>query len=537
MSRAGASPRISAKAHFWPSTIPTSSSWTALPNKQRATILTLLFLFALGGLLVAIYPSATAIGLVTGAALLAFLIRMKRAGMKPWQVLTLSSLTCYVVLNYGFENLSIPLGVLRFLPVGELLMAAALTLAVLRYRGPALREALQDPPVLCILALLLLSIFHLAVDLPEYGWYALRDSTFSFEALFLLLGMIWAMKKGNIELLAKWLLFLFIVSTVYSYTYPWASQLQDSLPASGPFHAVPLLGSYQDIAVYLLSGALFCIWVAPYLVTWPKWVFGTLAVAQLASLGILQSRAMYVGIGLVLVLLLFLRETRPLSQFLSTLAKALGALVLAILLFSVGGWKIEGRLGTMDLSSLTMEVKSIWPSSAESHALGHESDRRAWYGEVWDRALSSPTHLLLGVGYGQPLVDFIADTGQPIRQPHNSTLNVFGRLGVIGLSFWLLLLSIVFRRLWKAAHQARRLAGVSCPFNLWLLAFAVLGLLDSMVQPYFEFSHSAVPYFFIVGAALGMNHKEIAEQSSLAPAQGMVNQASAYRDSQRTLTW
>jgi len=43
------------------------------------------------------------------------------------------------------------------------------------------------------LGLLLLSVFHLAVDVPGYGLYALRDSTFSFEALFLLLGILYVL--------------------------------------------------------------------------------------------------------------------------------------------------------------------------------------------------------------------------------------------------------------------------------------------------------------------------------------------------------
>jgi hypothetical protein len=489
------------------------------------------------GLMVAAYPSSTGIGLVAGSVLLVLLIQINWMKTEAWQIITLVSLTGYVVLNYGFENLTVPLGPLRFLPVGELLMGAALALAVLRYRGPVLRRALQNPPVLCILALLLVALIHLAVDLPDHGMYALRDSTFSFEALFLLLGILWAVKERNIELLAKWLLFLFVVTTIYSYTFPLAEQLQTWSPTSGPFHSVPLLGNYQDIAVYLLAGALFCVWVAPSVVKWPSWALRTMAIAQLAGLGILQSRTMYTGIALVLVLLVFLRETKPRSQFLSTIAWTLGVVVLAMLLLSAGGWKVQGRLGTVDLSSLTKEVKSIWPSSAESLELGHELDRGAWYGEVWDKAWSSPRHLLVGLGYGQPLIDFIADNGQPIRQPHNSTLTVFGRLGLVGLSIWLIFVFLVLKRLWNAVHGARTVEGVSCPLRLWFLAFSLLGLLDSMVQPYFEFSHSAVPFFFLVGVALGMNPKVARERTAPALVRTPFSLRAAQRDGLRILPW
>jgi hypothetical protein len=503
-------------------------------RKGAITVIGLLLCMFLG-LMFAAYPSSTGIGLAAGSVLLVFLIQFNRMETEAWQIITLVALTGYVVLNYGFENLTIPLGPLRFLPLGELLMGAALALAVLRYHGPVLRRVFQNPPVLCILALLLVTLIHLAVDLPDHGLYALRDSTFSFEALFLLLGILWAVKQRNIELLARWLLFLFFVTTIYTYTFPLAEQLQIWSPASGPFHSVPLLGNYQDIAVYLLAGALFCIWVAPSVVKWPSWVLRTLAIAQLAGLGILQSRTMYTGIALVLVLLVFLRETGSRSQFLSTLAWSLGVLVLAMLLLSAADWKVQGRLGTVDLSSLTKEVKSIWPSSAESLELGHESDRGAWYGEVWDKAWSSPRYFLLGLGYGQPLIDFIADNGQPIRQPHNSTVTVFGRLGLVGLSIWLIFIFTMLKRLRHAVRGRKTEAGVSCPLRLWFLAFSLLGLLDSMVQPYFEFSHSAVPYFFLVGVALGMNPKEVTERVVPALARTTFSLRAAQRDGLRIL--
>jgi O-antigen ligase len=225
-----------------------------------------------------------------------------------------------------------------------------------------------------------------------------------------------------------------------------------------------------------------------------------------------------VGIALVFLLLLASRQTKRMSQLFSVLAWSFAALVLAIVVLSAVGWKVQGRLGPMDLSSLTKEVQSIWPSSAASAELGHESDRRAWYGEVWNHVRSSPSGVLLGVGFGGPLVDFISDTGQPVRQPHNSSLNVFGRLGLLGLSIWLLFLAMLLKRLWIAAHAETRIAGVFCPVHLWFFAFAVLGLLDSMVQPYFEFSHSAVPFFFLMGVALGIRPEASSEPAAANPS-------------------
>jgi len=534
MSDIGMTSRVGTKTSYGSSAVR-GVPWRALTKGKGATAVIGLFLFTLIGLIVAIYPSATAVALVATTAVVVILSRCYREGIETWQIITLTCLTGYIVLNYGFENLSIPLGPLQFLPAGELFMGVALALAVFRYHGPVFRGALQNAPVLYTLALLLLTIIHLAVDVPNYGLYALRDSTFSFEAVFLILGMLWANQERNIELLTKWLMLLFIVATIYTYTFPWADQLENWSVTSGPFHSVALLGNYQDLAVYLLAGALFCIWVAPSVSAWPRWFLNMLAMAQLTGLGILQSRTMYVGIALILVLLFFLRETRRMSQFLSLLGRSLAALLLTMLLLSAAGWKVQGRLGPMDVSGLTKELKSIWPSSAESAELGHESDRRAWYGEVWDKLRTSPTHLLFGVGYGQPLIDFMSETGQPIRQPHNSSMNVFGRLGLLGLSIWLLFVCTVMKRLWNAARQSGKVGGVYSSLRLWWVAFCVLGLLDSLVQPYFEFSHSSVPFFFLLGVALGINRKETMEQTTQAFGQTRFSLRTAAGDSLRGL--
>jgi O-antigen ligase len=527
--------QMAAKTSYSSSVVP-PTGWRALKRTNSATKVIGLFLSMSLGLIVAIYPSSAGIVLAAGSVLLLVLIQANRMEIEIWQTITLITLTGYVVLNYGFENMSVPVGPLRFIPVGELLMGVALTLAVLRYRGPQFRNATRDPSIICVLALLTLTLVHLVIDLPAYGLYALRDGTSSFEALFLLLGILWAARERDINLLTKWLMFLFIATMLYSYTFPWADQLQNWSLISGPFHAVSLLGNYQELAVYLVAGALFCILVAPTIRKWPRWLLGMLAIMQLAGLGILQSRTMFVGIALVLILLFLLRETKRASQFLSILASGVGALVLTILLLTTVGWKVQGRLGPVDVSSLRNEVRSIWPSTTESYKLGHEADRRAWYGEVWNKLRSSPSHLLLGVGYGQPLIDFASETGQPVRQPHNSSMNVFGRLGLLGLSIWLLFILGVLKRLWNGIREARMRGAVSCPLRLWLLAFSVLGLLDSMVQPYFEFSHSAVPFYFLVGVALGINPKEDTKRATL-PSGLRLSLLAPGRDGLRHLPW
>jgi O-antigen ligase len=527
-----------------PSQLQAKAAYSPLPSsvaektrKPSAVVFTALGLFAVLGVTVAFDPSSAGRALAAATILAVVFALAYRSEIETWQLITLSSVTGYVVLNYGFENLSLPVGSLRFLPLGELLMGAALLLAVRRQSGVEFRQSLRHPSMVCILALLLLTMVHLVSDVPQYGFYALRDATSSFEAVFLLLGMVWAARERNIELLSKWLMALFILTLVYAYTFPWTDQIQQWSPAFGPFHPVPLIGNYQEVALYLVSGALFCLWVAPTVYKWPRWTLVSLAVVQLAALGVLQSRTMLVGIGLVLVTLFFLRETTRMWQFFAIIASGLATLVLLVVLIAAVGWKVQGRLGPVNMASLENDVRSIWPSTAESQQLGHESDRKVWYGEVWNKLQSSPSHLLFGVGYGLPLIDFISETGQPIRQPHNSSMNVFGRLGLLGLSIWVLFVAGLLKRLWQGVREAVQRGAVSCPLRLWLLAFAILGLLVSMVQPYFEFSHSAIPFYFLMGVALGINPRETAKRAVVPLRPLRVSVRAPERDVLRRLPW
>src|SRR2546428_531067 len=105
-------------------------------------------------------------------------------------------------------------------------MLLALGMVILGGRSRSLSQFLLDPPVLCLLLLLLLALIHLVVDLPRHGLYALRDSSIFCEAVFLPLGLLWANRKRDTPLLLKWLLLVFFTNLIYSFTFPWAEQLQ-----------------------------------------------------------------------------------------------------------------------------------------------------------------------------------------------------------------------------------------------------------------------------------------------------------------------
>jgi O-antigen ligase len=474
---------------------------------RASTVVGFSMLVLLGGLLAA-YP-LPALALAGGVCLIAvaFLLThlVRRYNLRTWQVLALTVLCGYCILNYGFENIAFRVGPIP-VPLGHVLMFAALGLAVLAFPG-RITKVLDEPALLCLLGLFPLTFAHLIFDVPRYGFYAVRDASIFFEGIFVLLGLLWAADGRNTAPLVKCLLLLFLVNLLYGYTYPWGAELLDWSPKSGIFLQVPILGHYHATARYDVVGALFCLWVAGYAVRWPRWILYVLAVAQLFALAIHQVRSTYVEIALYLVLLMLLGETRKWGSLVGTFALGLVVLLVMTPVFA----RMSGRMGPINLAFLEKQAETsvlLFGKPADKDPIeGSIAGRQDWYQEVMQR-LESPRNLLLGVGFGQVLVDFYftKSTGEAVavRQPHNSHLTVLARLGVLGLIIWLLFNAFVLKRF---LYVFRRRHHFNKPFFdlvLWLFVWYVSANIHSLVQPEFEFSSAAIPYYFMVGFALGL---------------------------------
>jgi hypothetical protein len=424
-------------------------------------------------------------------------------------------MTPYFLLNYGFDNLAVGWGGM-LVPAGDLLMLLAIVVVMWGKQSSILSAAMQDSAAICMSLLLLLCIAHLIFDVPRFGLYALRDSSMIFEAAFLVLGITWAGDAKRMKLLMRWLFFVFFINLFYSYTLPWGEAIRASSPNAGVFHPVPLFGNYQQSALWLLLGALFFVWLGPSLVRWPRWVLLLLAAAQLGGLAILQVRSMYVGIAVIFLILFLLGELRKAFSLASILAWGTGVLVALLLLVSMTGIQIEGRMGPVDFSFIANQTKTLFDLGDPNARMAHDVDRNGWYQEVWGRIRSSASNTIIGEGFGQALITFENEEGIPVRQPHNSSLTVLARLGFVGLTIWLSFILLVCRRYVRYIRNANASAQISS-LMVWLLCAFVVALLQATVQPSLEFSSGACPFYFLAGIGLGIIRWRQHEPSAVPP--------------------
>jgi O-antigen ligase len=455
-------------------------------------------LFALVGALAILYPFF-ALGSLAGAAVLGMcglgVMYLRRVGLELWQVLLLITLSGYMLLNYGFENLAIHLGGFPVI-ISYGLMYASLALAVFSGRH-WLTRALKEPAMCCLLALILLASLHLLLDIPSYGVWAIRDASMFLDGIFLLLGLLWAMRKNSSIPLMKWLMVVFVLNLIYSFTLPWGKKLWSWSPQSGVFLQVPLLGNYRGNAEILASGAVFCICLGGYMVKRPRWMMLFLAMAQLLGLAIEQTRRMYVGIVIVLIILALLGEAKKFARLFTMLASGI---VVVFLLTAVGGLEISGRIGPVTMSFFKEHIRSI--SGVEGTPGSSVQSRFDWTDEALEHVRSHP---VLGEGFGLPLLNYVdEDNGAVVRMPHNSSLTILARLGAIGFAIWIAFHFCLMKRFIYAFRQRRCCDKRLYSFVLWFFLFYVLFMVASFVEGPLEFPSSAVPFYFLTGFTLGL---------------------------------
>jgi len=371
-----------------------------------------------------------------------------------------------------------------------------LALAVFAHR-PLAAKALHEPALLFLLGVLGLSVFHLVTDIPSYGSLAFRDATMCFDGLFVLMGLLWARKSDSPYFLAKWLMVIFALNMVYSYTLPWGEKLWSWSPESGVFLPVPLLGNYRGTGDVLLAGAVFCICVGSYVIRRPRWLMPFLVVAQLLGIAITQVRRMYLGIVVVIVILVLAGEIKKFARLFILVPAAVAVLFVVT---SLAGLQISGRIGPVSLEFFKDHLRSI---SGAENTPGSDPQSRVIMG---NQALQHFfAHPVFGEGFGRPLLTVIdEDNGTVTRTPHNSSLTFLARLGLVGFALWVAFHVCVWTRFLHAFRQRHSCDKRLYAFILWLFLFYVLFMVGSFVEAPFEYPAHAIPFYFLMGFALGL---------------------------------
>lgn len=401
----------------------------------------------------------------------------------------------YLILNYLFMQLRLPPG--SGVPLGEIILLSSLCFFVKDVR--LLPSFTNNLIFIVYLAWWGLGIGRALYAFPEFGMWALRDASHVIESLFLWVGFVFASTPGAVDHFFVWLRRILWLGCLYAFSYPFRDTLSVYMPTlvtpSGRTSSIFHPNTYNTSAGLLL-------WEATRRLigrTEKSLLIPSLLV--LYAVTIFQARTIYLQVIAILLLLMWYRP-----GIFKKFTKVLG-IGLVILVFFVGsGIEVKGRLGEkVSLDFIVHHfyaIAGIESEGMETSAKGVDL-RITWWKDIAERLMKDSKTMLFGEGYGLPLIDFLYYGGVTVREPHNSTMSMLGRSGLVGYSLFVFG-HILLLRAWFRAFALCRQKNyqVGQERLILLMVYFILVWVLSLGEDGFERPFLAIPYYFFWGIFL-----------------------------------
>lgn len=432
------------------------------------------------------------------------------ASKAPWYVrLVMSVLLGQIILNYGFTNIVIGVGVAKFT------FAEAGVLLGLAILLPKTFETLRSITTfwVALAALIVPPLIHLYGDVSQYGMAAMRDVLSVVDLLYFLAGLAvcaFGVQNGCwISWRNRFVTIWIIASVLYGLTWPLSPYLLAISPSFSSYQqTIPVLGHQLTSQINIVAAVAACFAV-PYLL--PKWKAVRVALVALILVGTIivvamsQSRNLYAAMMLLPAVLAFFGYRRA---FLATFL-GLMLMVLALIVLEAYQIRIAGRISDVTFSAVVDRLMSVSGRHGDADGAHGVNQRLDWWKYslgMWSDSLGS---MVFGVGYGQPLTNFSAPGGDfgegvVVREPHNSYISSLVRGGVVYFVLWA---SIVFSAMAKAWRGAKlpglneTHAGGYKGFATWSFIVMLTIAVTSLSEPHFETPSIAAMFYFLAGIA------------------------------------
>ena len=397
----------------------------------------------------------------------------------------------YALLGRTFAYVGVPP-----LFIGEVMLALGLVVVM---RTPTLREALTARPSIALLLLMGLTLLRAVPFLSTYGLDTVRDAMqigyglFAFVVGALLLdrperlrGLVLRYRRFTVVMLAlMWVIYL--IGKLFETSIP-------NLPWTDNARLIEVKAG--DLMVHLAALTVFLMVgltrVRPLAV---------LMLAVTVGVVIVSSRAGMVAYGLSVGTAWLLRPSG------AKVGRLAYGFALLLVLGIAAGPIVSVNGGTRDVSveQLWLNVKSIFGSSGTDTLDGSKEWREAWWGKIVDYTFHGP-YFWTGRGFGINLAEadgFSVSEEESLRSPHNGHLTILARMGVPGITLWVVLNLLWFASLLHAWFRARlaRQWGWTGLFAL-VIAYWLAMLVNAAFDVYLEGPMGGIWFWTVWGVGL-----------------------------------
>jgi hypothetical protein len=410
----------------------------------------------------------------------------------------------YALLDRGFAYIHIP-PIPLFL--GEFLVGLGLVVA-LAATGYVHRALQHSTAAKLLVAFCLWGVMRTVPFLGTFGFNAVRDAALWYYSLVAI--PICALLIWRADVLPKW-------AGYYRRFIPWllawfpaalllGSTLGTKFAITVPGGGASLWDHKPGNIAVQVAIALAFLWLVPG--AGGKYRPFMTGVATLILLVVFsQNRGGFIAASAGLVWVWFFAKRRGRMTL---------AIIATVAILLVTGWatniQIKSGSGrTISVNQIIDNVDSITGGGAKVQSDGNLDATVQFRKNLWSAVVTKvkkEKKVLTGLGFGRDIakeVGFEGGGDTTLRSPHNSHVDVFARMGVIGLSIWIAFWALFFI---TALRTRARLRKLGLAFEMGLIGVCIAGVTAILVNAYFdptlESPQVAIWLWTLVGVGFGL---------------------------------
>lgn len=440
------------------------------------------------------------LGILAAIPLLAMLVvSVKKYRGRFFLMALMITLLGYMIAGKGFAYLGIPPIFVSELVLG---LGCFSVLLLLLLRGRVYAQMGVRLDVIFLLLFVLWGAICTIPFWPQYGLNALRDGVvWGYAGFAVCIALI--VSRNDLDWLLGWYRRLLPYILVWlAVSKPLARLITfPSVPGYSSVSIIDLKGG--DVGVHLAGIAAFILlrldrYYGPRFSATSLWLMWGLWSVTWVFYGAANRGGMWSALlGIVIVLLWRINRVgwlRPVTLLVFVLS--------ALLLFDLFGIQLSSEQARRQVSveQIVTGFTSTFGGRARPDQLSNRAWRLEWWKDIADYTFRG-NYFWKGKGYGVNLAvadgrpGIVTADGAQNRHPHNITMNILARSGVVGLALWLLFLfSLAIRFI---PHIRRK--GYERDLALWFLAYWVAFLFNASFDVFLEGPMGGVWFWSLIG--------------------------------------